>query len=78
MKTAVSMPDRVFDAAEELANRLGISRSQLYATALEAYIRAQRGRGVTEALDRVYVDQSPDLDPAIAAIQASSIGEDEW
>ena len=35
MKTAVSIPDHVFDAAERLAEKLGISRSELYQRALE-------------------------------------------
>ena len=30
MKTAISIPDEVFVAAEGLAERLGVSRSQLY------------------------------------------------
>ena len=34
MKTAVSLPDEVFDEAEHLAKRLKISRSELYAKAL--------------------------------------------
>jgi hypothetical protein len=29
MRTAISIPDALFDAAEELAGRLGMSRSQL-------------------------------------------------
>jgi len=35
MKTAISLPDELFKAAEFPARRLGVSRSRLYATALE-------------------------------------------
>jgi metal-responsive CopG/Arc/MetJ family transcriptional regulator len=38
MKTAISIPDQVFKSAEVLASRLGISRSELYAKAIEAYV----------------------------------------
>jgi metal-responsive CopG/Arc/MetJ family transcriptional regulator len=38
MKTAISIPDLLFDEAEKLAQRLGMSRSELYAKALAAYI----------------------------------------
>ena len=52
MKTAVSIPDDVFNAAEELAKRSHISRSELYANALRALLL--QDQGVTEALDRIY------------------------
>ncbi|MDZ7631520.1 MAG: hypothetical protein U5K74_09270 [Gemmatimonadaceae bacterium] len=38
MKTAISLPDALFDEADAVAYRLGVSRSQLYATALAEYI----------------------------------------
>jgi len=38
MKTAVSVPDEVFDEAEHLAKRLKISRSELYAKALAEFV----------------------------------------
>lgn len=31
MKTAISIPDPIFEAAEGFARRLGMSRSELYA-----------------------------------------------
>lgn len=46
MKTAVSIPDPLFEAAERLARRRGLRRSQLYA----------------EALQRLVVDQVSDDD----------------
>ena len=38
MKTAVSIPDDVFEDAERLASRLRTSRSQLYARALAEFV----------------------------------------
>ena len=38
MKTAVSIPDPIFQAAEDLDKRLGLSRSELFARALKAYV----------------------------------------
>jgi metal-responsive CopG/Arc/MetJ family transcriptional regulator len=43
MKTAVSLPDSLFEAADQLARQLGKSRSQFYAEALRAYSRAAPG-----------------------------------
>jgi len=42
MKTAISIPDPLFDAAEDVADRLGVSRSQLYAKALAEYVAKHR------------------------------------
>jgi metal-responsive CopG/Arc/MetJ family transcriptional regulator len=78
MKTAISIPDEVFDAAEKLATRLGMSRSQLYATALRQYLEAHRSRGVTARLDAVYNDNDSSLDLRVAEAQTASLGEEDW
>lgn len=54
MKTAVSLPDELFEAGEQLAARLGWSRSQLYARALEGFVERSTEDEVTARLDEVY------------------------
>ncbi|WP_293064467.1 MULTISPECIES: CopG family transcriptional regulator [unclassified Moorena] len=39
MKTAISLPDSVFEEAEALAQQMGLSRSELYLKALKAYLK---------------------------------------
>jgi metal-responsive CopG/Arc/MetJ family transcriptional regulator len=78
MKTAISLPDPLFEAADRLAQRLGISRSELYAAALGEYLRSHRDEGVTEALNRVYQEEDSSLDPVLEAVQAASLSRDEW
>ncbi len=78
MKTAVSIPDPVFHAADSLARRLGISRSQLFKEALEAYISEHDGEMVREALDDVYSNESSDLDSALAQLQLASLPDEDW
>lgn len=58
MKAVVSIPDPVFAAAEELAARLGVSRSRLYARALSAYLERHLDQRITERLDEVYAEGS--------------------
>lgn len=41
MKTAISIPDELFERAERMARRSGTSRSELYAQALDAYLQAR-------------------------------------
>lgn len=78
MKTAISIPDAVFEVAEELARRLQMSRSELYTRAVEAYVRSHRDEGVTDALDEVYATEDDSMDPVTAGLQFSSIPKDEW
>ena len=80
MKTAISIPDPVFESAERLAKRLGISRSQFYTEAVDALVEKHRYHGVTEQLDAVY-ETNPEasrLDQDIEAIQVQSLNEEEW
>lgn len=78
MKTAISIPDDVFDAADEMAERLGMSRSQLYATAVREYLEAHRNRGVTARLDAVYESTDSSLDLRVAEAQSASLEDEEW
>ena len=54
MKIAVSIPDPLFEAAEQLARRRKVSRSQLYAAALEALLETADDAEITARLDAVY------------------------
>ena len=78
MKTAISIPDEVFAAAEELADRLGISRSELYATAVAEYVKAVRSEGVTARLNAIYPAESSSLDPGLADVQLAALETEDW
>jgi predicted DNA-binding protein len=52
MKTVISIPDPIFQAADSLANRLGVSRSEFYAKAIEAFIEQNKNRDVTARLNQ--------------------------
>lgn len=60
MKTAISLPNRLFDEAETLAERLGKSRSQLYADALAEYVARHDADEITRRLDRVLEEVGDD------------------
>lgn len=78
MKAAISLPDPLFEAADELAKRLGVSRSELFAAAVEAYLKNHRHAGVTEKLNEIYGQEESSLDPVMTAIQAASLHRDKW
>jgi metal-responsive CopG/Arc/MetJ family transcriptional regulator len=56
MKTAISLPDRVYFEAEETAHHLGISRSALYLCALTEYLKRNNRKNITQKLNEVYND----------------------
>ena len=78
MKTAISLPDEIFDSADALADRLGMSRSELYATAVAEYVAKHRSQDVTARLNEVYSDEPSGVGPALRSAQARSVGRSEW
>ncbi len=54
MKTAISLPDALYEEAEQTARTMGIPRSQLFARAVAEYIRRHRREGITARLNEVY------------------------
>jgi metal-responsive CopG/Arc/MetJ family transcriptional regulator len=78
MKTAVTIPDALFERAEAAAKDLSLSRSELYSRAVEAFLRSRDQSGVTESLNHVYATESSALDEVLAQMQFSSIPREEW
>lgn len=78
MKTAISVPDAIFADADALAERLGVSRSELYARAMEEYVAKHRGQDVTARLNQVYADEDAGLDPPLRRAQARTVGREAW
>ena len=80
MKTAISIPDEIFEKAERAAKKLGVSRSELYAKAVRDFVERYRRENLTEKLNEVYSgDESiSELDPHLLALQAHSLKREEW
>ena len=78
MKTAISLPDDLFESADALADRLGLSRSELYARAVEEYLARHRDEDVTGKLNEVYGEEPSGLDPELRRAQGRSVGSGEW
>ncbi|MCC6222956.1 MAG: ribbon-helix-helix protein, CopG family [Thermoleophilia bacterium] len=78
MKTAVSIPDDLFRQAEELAHRLGKSRSQVYREALAEYVLRREPRSVTRILDELAAELDGELDPWVAAAARGVLERAEW
>ncbi len=76
MKTDISIPNPVFKSAQRLAEKLGISLSELYTAALSEYLTTHEN--VTEALNRVYEVESSEMEPELVQIQMASVDSENW
>jgi metal-responsive CopG/Arc/MetJ family transcriptional regulator len=77
VKTAISLPDPVFVAAEKLAKELRMSRSQLYATAIAEFVAEYKEHHVTTELDAVYGEEDSGLDSGLRKLQLSSFPRED-
>ncbi len=78
MKTAISIPDKLFKLAEDTARKLGISRSRLFSIAVKEFLRFHSEVDVTSSLDEIYEHESSTVDEQVQQMQAHSIAKEEW
>jgi metal-responsive CopG/Arc/MetJ family transcriptional regulator len=78
MKTAVSVPDDVFDKAEQLARREHRSRSEVYSTALREYVARHSPDEITDALNRVVDDVGAATEPFVRRAATRILETTEW
>ncbi len=60
MKTAISIPDDIFEEAERAAKRLGVSRSELFTQAVKSFLATRMERNVTESYNLAFGHSEPD------------------
>ncbi|MCJ7433524.1 MAG: hypothetical protein MUO77_08560, partial [Anaerolineales bacterium] len=68
----------VFHAAENLARKMGVSLSELYTAALNAYVAEHQKENITETLDRVYAAEPSTLEPELVKMQVLSLDSEQW
>jgi predicted transcriptional regulator len=64
VKTAISLDESLFREAEEWAGKLGVSRSQLFARAVEEYVRRHENEELVRRLDEAHADGLDDEERA--------------
>lgn len=78
MKTAVSIPDVVFEKAERWARRMKKSRSEVYSRALDEYLARHAPDHVTEAMNQVCAELGTEPDRFVAAASRRILERSEW
>jgi len=78
MKTAISIPDELFEGAERLARRTKRSRSRLYGDALKEYLARHAPDEVTEAMNRACAEVGEAKDPFVSTAARQILERSEW
>jgi predicted transcriptional regulator len=78
MKTAISIPDDVFEEAERLADRLQTSRSQLYTRALAEFVARHADDRVQAAMNAAVDEVGPALDDFTREAARQTLQRVEW
>jgi hypothetical protein len=78
VRITISLPDDLFRLAEAVARKLRMSRSQLYATTIAAFLARCRTSRITERLNEIYSEEPAKLDPALHSAQIISLESDSW
>jgi antitoxin MazE6 len=78
MKTAISLPDLLFNEAEAAAKDLGLSRSKLIQAALEEFLKRRRDEEVTRRLNKSYAENPPEPDPFLDHLVLEGMKRAEW
>ena len=78
VKVAISLPDTVFTAAEQLAKQLRVPRSQLYAEAIAQYLERRGGTAITAKLNSLYCEQESPVPAEFARAQSSILSNEAW
>ena len=78
MKTAVSIPDEVFEKVERFARRAKRSRSEVFSAALQEYIARHAPDEVTDAINRAVEDIGEQNDDFVAAASRRILEKTEW
>jgi predicted transcriptional regulator len=77
MKTAISIPDELFEGAERLARRTRRSRSRLFADALPEYLARHAPDKITESMDRALAKIGDGKDPFASSVARRVLGRTE-
>jgi hypothetical protein len=76
MKTAISVPDDVFELAERKARQLHMTRSQLYVNAVRDYLRKEIEDDLTARVNATAEDERG-IDEGLVGAQVRAAA-DEW
>ena len=77
MKIAISVPDTLSQAVDQYAERTGVSRSEVYARAVNHFLETLEAEESLRRFDEIYAEAAP-ADPALTAAARATFERNEW
>ncbi len=77
MKIAISVPDQLSQAVDKYAKKSGVSRSEVYAKAVDKFLESMIAEEYLCRFNEQYSDDSP-VDPALTAAAKATFERNEW
>lgn len=81
VKTAISIQKSLFDQAEKIARKMKVSRSRLFALALEDYIHRAQNQELLAQINAAYADEPDSTERTLRRKERSThrrIVRGEW
>lgn len=78
MKTAISVPNDVFELSERLAKKLKVSRSQIFAMGVKKLGEELDDDEITAKLNEFYSKEKAEIDPVAMKLALLSLPKEEW
>lgn len=81
VKTAISVQEPLFHKIEEVAAELKVTRSRLFAMAVEKFIRDYENQKTLELLNEVYADVHDEDERVVASMRKQLhkvVDQEEW
>lgn len=78
MQTQLNIPVDIINAAQQLAQKLGLSPDEFFTTAIADFIHKYGDADITADLDRIYAEADSALDPVFIILQLKSLPEEKW
>jgi CBS domain containing-hemolysin-like protein len=78
MKTAISVPNNIFELSEKLAKKLKVSRSRIFAMGVEKLSEQYDEEEIIAGINRVCEKVDTSVDPVLFKMSMLSLPKDEW
>lgn len=78
MKTAISVPNDVFELSERLAKKLKVSRSKIFAMGVKKLGEEYDENDIIARINAVCDEVDTSLDPFWKEMQSRTLPKDEW
>jgi metal-responsive CopG/Arc/MetJ family transcriptional regulator len=78
MEMTISIPRDMFQRADEIAQKLGLTRDELYTQALKRFLENYSDDEITRQLNEVYERVDSSLDPVLMRMQLTAIDQEKW